>query len=207
VLAGHSLAGEELSSIGSRHADKVAGLIYLDAAYAYAFYDSTRGDFRADVAVLKQRLERLQIAGSRGEAGAMDSLFSALLDEDLPALRRDLIAMQNARGQIPVGTPMLPPVRTGIELAVDDGLQRYSKINGPVLAIFKYANPPAGVGTDPRITQQWLQRDRGNPGTFARGVPQANVVVLPNADHFVFNSNPAEVLALMRTFIDALPRR
>jgi pimeloyl-ACP methyl ester carboxylesterase len=31
VLAGHSLAGEELSSIGSRHPDRVAGLIYLDA--------------------------------------------------------------------------------------------------------------------------------------------------------------------------------
>jgi pimeloyl-ACP methyl ester carboxylesterase len=31
VLIGHSIAGEELSSIGSRHPEKVAGLIYLDA--------------------------------------------------------------------------------------------------------------------------------------------------------------------------------
>ena len=38
VLAGHSLGGEELSSIGSRYAEKVAGLIYLDAGYTYAFY-------------------------------------------------------------------------------------------------------------------------------------------------------------------------
>jgi pimeloyl-ACP methyl ester carboxylesterase len=38
VLAGHSLGGEELSSIGSRYPDKVAGLIYLDAGYSYAFY-------------------------------------------------------------------------------------------------------------------------------------------------------------------------
>ena len=38
VLAGHSLGGEELSSIGSRYPGKVAGLIYLDAGYAYAFY-------------------------------------------------------------------------------------------------------------------------------------------------------------------------
>jgi pimeloyl-ACP methyl ester carboxylesterase len=37
VLAGHSIAGEELSSIGSRHPERVAGLIYLDAAYRYAF--------------------------------------------------------------------------------------------------------------------------------------------------------------------------
>jgi pimeloyl-ACP methyl ester carboxylesterase len=38
VLAGHSLGGEELSSIGSRFPNRVAGLIYLDAGYSYAFY-------------------------------------------------------------------------------------------------------------------------------------------------------------------------
>ena len=37
ILAGHSLAGEELSSVGSRHPEKVAGLIYLDAGYRYAY--------------------------------------------------------------------------------------------------------------------------------------------------------------------------
>ena len=39
VLVGHSVGGEELSSIGSRHPEKVAGLVYLDAAYGYAYYD------------------------------------------------------------------------------------------------------------------------------------------------------------------------
>ena len=37
VLVGHSLAGQELSSIGSRFPDKVAGLVYLDAATGFAF--------------------------------------------------------------------------------------------------------------------------------------------------------------------------
>jgi pimeloyl-ACP methyl ester carboxylesterase len=37
ILVGHSLGGQELSSIGSRFPDKVAGLIYLDAGYGYAF--------------------------------------------------------------------------------------------------------------------------------------------------------------------------
>jgi non-heme chloroperoxidase len=39
ILVGHSLAGEELSSIGSRFPNKVSGLIYLDAATGFAFYD------------------------------------------------------------------------------------------------------------------------------------------------------------------------
>lgn len=37
ILIGHSLAGQELSSVGSRHPNKVAGLIYLDAGYRYAY--------------------------------------------------------------------------------------------------------------------------------------------------------------------------
>ncbi len=44
VLAGHSIAGEELSSIGSRHPENVAGLIYLDAAWDYAYYDESYAD-------------------------------------------------------------------------------------------------------------------------------------------------------------------
>jgi pimeloyl-ACP methyl ester carboxylesterase len=48
VVAGHSIAGEELSSIGSRHADKVAGLIYLESGYSYAYYDSTLRDADVD---------------------------------------------------------------------------------------------------------------------------------------------------------------
>lgn len=39
ILVGHSLAGEELSYIGTHAPQKAAALIYLDAAYSYA-YDS-----------------------------------------------------------------------------------------------------------------------------------------------------------------------
>jgi pimeloyl-ACP methyl ester carboxylesterase len=38
VLIGHSIGGEELSSIGSRHPEKVAGLVYIDALQPYAFF-------------------------------------------------------------------------------------------------------------------------------------------------------------------------
>jgi pimeloyl-ACP methyl ester carboxylesterase len=65
VLAGHSIAGEELSSIGMRHADKVAGLIYLDSGYSYAYYDPTLRD--ADLAGLDlTSLPRIQRAVFEG---------------------------------------------------------------------------------------------------------------------------------------------
>src|SRR6516165_691790 len=43
VLVGHSIAGSELSSVGSRHPEKVAGLIYLDAGQCYAYYNPAGG--------------------------------------------------------------------------------------------------------------------------------------------------------------------
>jgi pimeloyl-ACP methyl ester carboxylesterase len=60
VLVGHSIAGEELSSVGSRHPEKVAGLVYLDAAYGYAYYDRGVGDFYVDLADLHNKLGQLR---------------------------------------------------------------------------------------------------------------------------------------------------
>jgi pimeloyl-ACP methyl ester carboxylesterase len=48
VLVGHSIAGEELSSVGTRHPEKIGGLIYLEAAYSYAYYDRAQGDLLLD---------------------------------------------------------------------------------------------------------------------------------------------------------------
>lgn len=62
VLVGHSLGGEELSSVGSRHPEKVAGLVYLDAGYGYAYYDRSRGDLIVDSNILQKDLKRLNPA-------------------------------------------------------------------------------------------------------------------------------------------------
>lgn len=43
VLVGHSIAGQEMSSVGSRHPEKIAGLIYLDATYS-AYCDDSIAD-------------------------------------------------------------------------------------------------------------------------------------------------------------------
>lgn len=46
VLVGHSYAGQELSYLASQHRDRIVALIYLDAAYRYAF--DVPGDFERD---------------------------------------------------------------------------------------------------------------------------------------------------------------
>jgi non-heme chloroperoxidase len=46
VLIGHSLGGQELSYLASQHRDRIAGVIYLEAAYRYAY--DVPGEFERD---------------------------------------------------------------------------------------------------------------------------------------------------------------
>ncbi len=84
ILVGHSIAGEELSSIGSRHPERVAGLVYLDAAYGYAYYDTVHGYLPIDAEALRSKLAQLQQDPSPARAA------QGLLNTDLPAFERTL---------------------------------------------------------------------------------------------------------------------
>jgi pimeloyl-ACP methyl ester carboxylesterase len=61
VLVGHSLGGEELSSVGSRYPQKVAGLVYLDVSYSYVYYDRSQGDARIDSVELRKTGTKLRV--------------------------------------------------------------------------------------------------------------------------------------------------
>ena len=63
VLVGHSLAGQELSSIGSRFPDKVSGLIYLDAATDFAFYDPSHPTIAIEMNDIKRRIDEIEAGG------------------------------------------------------------------------------------------------------------------------------------------------
>ena len=85
VLVGHSIAGEELSSIGSRHPEKVSGLIYLDAGFPYAFYDPVHGDPQLDMLDTRNRIEQLLPFDPTGQKQPIEALL-----ETLPQLEKDL---------------------------------------------------------------------------------------------------------------------
>jgi pimeloyl-ACP methyl ester carboxylesterase len=52
VLVGHSIAGAELSWIANTHVDRIAGVVYLEAGYSYAF-DDGKGVSALDMMKLK----------------------------------------------------------------------------------------------------------------------------------------------------------
>jgi hypothetical protein len=98
VLVGHSIAGEELSSIGSRFPARVAGLIYLDAGYPYALYDPTRGDLRLDGDTLREKVTELS---SAQDPSAIRAVIAELLKTDLPQYEKDLVVLQKELEGLP----------------------------------------------------------------------------------------------------------
>jgi len=92
--------------------------------------------------------------------------------------------------------------------AVMLGEERFSYIDTPALAIFSYPNAPiAGITHDPSKLSAYKAAEAGRkePQIAAfRNQPHAKVVVIPNGTHYIFLSHEAEMVALIRTFIDGL---
>jgi len=208
VLLGHSLGGEELSSVGSRHAGRVAGLVYLDAGYAYAFYDQSRGDLKIDLADLEKKLAQLHAGKSPADPRP---LVKELLESTLPGFERDLREHQK---DLELMSPALLAAQAAAPLAgptqeIMSGMQKYSQIPVPILAI--YAVPhDRGPMASPDATARAAQEARDEETTgmqataFEKGLPTARVVRIPHADHYVFRSNEADVLRYMDAFVAEL---
>jgi non-heme chloroperoxidase len=209
VLVGSSMAGQELSSVGSRHPARVAGLVYLDAAYSYAYYDSFLGDLNLELIELRRKLEEMQSKVLQDTR----LLIQELLETDLPRLQRVLqerhkdlqatpaallAAYAQAEGNLP------PAFR-----AIHEGRQRYTHIPVPILAIYAlppdFENLPIG---DPMERAAFEARTAATAGAQARafeaGVPSARVVRLPHARHELFSSNEEDVIREMHAFIGSL---
>ena len=207
VLAGHSIAGEELSSIGSRHPEKVAGLIYLDAGYSYAYYDRSRGDLNIDLIELQKKLEQLQPGKTPADRTA---LVHDLLETTLPGFEKDLRELQKSMEAVPPRPAAARPLPAAAQ-AILAGEQKYTDIRVPILAIYAV---PHDLGTefkdDPAARSAAEARDLATTGAqakaFETGLPSARVVRLPHANHYVFQSNETDVLREMNAFIGSLPK-
>lgn len=215
VLIGHSIAGEELSSIGSRHPERVAGLVYLDAGYPYALYDSTSsGMMNATVSVsdVEHKLARLMDPTVPMSMRNRVAMTRELLDVSLPLMERDLRAAAKEWAAAPNQDATPPAQRPDpVIRGLLGGEEKYTSVHVPVLAIFAapHQMPPAMAkdsAARAKADSEDLARVMPQVDAFRRLVPSARVVVLPNANHYVFRSNEAEVLRDIRGFIDELSR-
>jgi non-heme chloroperoxidase len=199
VLVGHSLAGEELSSIGSRFPNKVSGLIYLDAVASWSFYDPAHPQVEIEMNGIKKRIEEI-------EAGGIDEQ-EKLRELEMAIARFETVLHQNNEDVKTM--PPLPP-RPPIGAALNFGVEKYTSIPVPVLAILACPHDWSRFfPNDPQRRAARLAADTAacsaRAEAFARGVPTAHVVRIPNADHYVHRSNEAQVIDEMKKFLGTLP--
>lgn len=212
VLIGHSIAGEELSSIGSRHPERVAGLIYLDAGYPYAFYDSSHVYVGLSIHDVQHKLAKLFDPFVPLSAKTRQEIVTDLLDLGLPQLERDLREWKRNLAALPNQTATPPAVQVDTVMRLlEAGAEKYTSIRAPVLAIYAAPHevPETMRDSAARARFDSTQLALGLPQirAFERGVPSARVVTIPHANHYVFRSNEADVLREIRAFIDGLATR
>jgi non-heme chloroperoxidase len=191
VIAGHSMAGEELSSIGSRYPQKVSGLIYLDAGGPYALYTPANpASLDVDANDLRKKLDELDYGQTM--VGAISDLAEAL-----PQFEKEVTFMQKrfaAAGITPPkpGATFVPTRENEVNAAISRGRRRYTEIDCPLLAVF-------AMGPDDASTV-------GVEAQAFAALPNAKVVKLANAQHYVYRSNEADVVREMDSFMDGLPK-
>lgn len=207
VLVAHSLGGQELSSVGSRRPENIAGLIYLEAGYQYAYYDRSKGFLDIEVNEVRRKLEQLE-PGKRPPDPTL--LIDELLETSLPELERTLRQIKDRfrneppKPQSPAqARPPMPP----IVAAMTRGSQRYTAVRVPVLAIYALEAVRGPGGSPARVAAEARnQMKRDQASAFEAGIPSARVVRLENATHDVFRSNESEVLREINDFSRTLSR-
>jgi pimeloyl-ACP methyl ester carboxylesterase len=201
IVAGHSFAGEEMTVLGTQFPTRVAGLVYLEAAY-----DRTSASF-AKWNTLFDRA-RPPPPGPEDEKSysAFRAWYVRTMGIDPP--EADLRESSVPSPYSPIGAPRTPP---SVSTAILSGLTKpdYGGIGVPALAI--YAVPRSeedvpGFGTASQsvvrdLFQVMKDEERTNSAVFRSAVREARVIEIPGAKHLLFLSNEEDVLRAIRAFV------
>ena len=207
VLVGNSIAGQELSSVATRDPDRLSGVVYLDAAYQYAF-DGGR-EQPQDSPQAGPPVPPPQPPEPSDADGASFSALRSWLERvlGLAIPEAELRQIQESFPDGRVGNSRTPQT---IAQAIVAGGQSYKDIRVPTLAIYAIpsdqgpwvnAAEPAERAAVVAFAANWAASQERMAKAFEKGVPGARVVRLPGANHYVFISNEADVLREMRGFL------
>ena len=199
ILAGHSIAGQELSSIGTRYPNRVAALVYLDAAYPYAFDNGKVPTFE-------------EISAAMGSGGPPPPTEADLASFD--GLRQyyvRVLGFTYPEAELRQKRSVTPEGRVGPPRSFPGGrsllvtMTKFVQIQPPALFLVSSQSPGrwAESSADPMIRERVaaLSALLGRQATsIEEGLPGAHVVRLSAANHYVFLSNEADVLREIRLF-------
>jgi len=207
VLVGHSIGGQELSSIATRHPARLAALVYLDAAYPYAF-DNGRGPAMKEFQDQRSPQPPPPSPSDLASFPALREYYRRVLGFTYPDAE-----LRQQRPVNPDGLIGEPRDFAGYSTLLSD-VKKYADI--PVAALVVFA-VPHGLGpwvdhSTPALRERVEAYSAAlttvterQARLIADSVPTARVVRLPGAHHYVFLSNEAAVLREMRAFFRRLP--
>jgi non-heme chloroperoxidase len=209
VLVGNGLAGEELSWIATRWPNRVAALVYLNAAYD-----------RSDVATERAIARRIPPRGGPGpddlaSVEALTRWASSGSGIRIPEAEFRQLAQLAPDGRV-IGERASRTVQQQILAAITD--VDYEAFRVPVLAL--YATPASSdwlpgcrdaVAQATRLACQelyaWTLRQLDTSKKLLGRIPaRTQVVDLAGANAFMFLSNPDDVNRVLGPFLAALPR-
>jgi non-heme chloroperoxidase len=208
VLIGHSIAGDELTTLGAQHSGRLGGLVYLDAAADPT--ESASPEYEALFRSLPQVMRNSN--GPSREDTRSPQAFRNWQMQVVGTAFPESELHQNLNADGSIGT------YPGLSDAIIKGAHKrdYSNIRVPILAFSWYPLPveaqmqnyhltgssdraavAAYYSAQAKITDVRLENLKKAAGG-------ARVVILPGANHYLFISNEAEVLRELRSFLDGL---
>ena len=199
IIVGHSFGGSELSSIGTRHPERVAGLVYLDALGPAAFYDTENPDTWMELIEAKRSIERLLQLLQQGGPAVLPA--GVALQKELRTvdkmLTSDIAFWKKIPDDVVQADAARPPLNP-IYIALLNGRRKYTTIPGHVLAIC--AIPVAVDEISREIRKNQLRKF----DAFEKANPHAKVIRIESADHYIYESNEEEVIREIDAFASQL---
>jgi pimeloyl-ACP methyl ester carboxylesterase len=202
-FAGHSIAGQELTWLAAEYPLRVGRLVYLDAGFDYHTHPVPVG------------FPDPPAAGAADSASVGAALAYTRRASNVATPEGDFRATERFS---PAGRFLGDATPPGISDSVFESAKAtappYVRVHSPVLAIYNYPEtvqqllPWIAPGDTSRTAwldsiQTWYRVQRES---LVRAVPQATVIVLPGASHYVFLGQPDTVASAMRAFLLA-PRK
>lgn len=212
VLAGHSIAGAELSAVAALHPDRIEALVYLDAGYPYAFDNGTGPTMNDFPPVRRIPSPTYPRPGDsdRVSFSALQAWFARTDGYRIPEGEWRQSWDSTLDGRVTKARNF--PGSQGLMTLLGDA-KKFGELPVPALVIFALPHVAEAYITnsaDPSVrevanayftTVDSLTEKQAR--AFEAGVPRARVIRL-QGHHFIFISNEADVLREMRAFLAGL---
>ena len=230
VVVGHSFAGEEMHVLGARYATRIAGLVYVDAAFdrgddadTEAFNavartlpaaPSPKADDLASFTALRAYLEKYGGAGPEAHVRARwvanpDGTVLAGIRPDRPIIQAMAQEMRAAFSKPYKPERIRVPAVAiyAVPKSADDLIRRGSSDRLPFLELVAEAADDPAIRE--RVEKLYLltrERVRQHEKWFEAFAERGRVVELSGTHHLLI-SNPREVLQQIESFVSSLPAR